>query len=267
MGKFSGYLIASDIDGTLYNTSCCVSTENRQALEYFKSEGGLFTLASGRTLPDVTAIDAAIGLSNTKLIGSNGAVIGRDNCALRRSHFDERLAIAVQRILDTCEYCDAEFVTPHGIAVLRPNAETAIHREYVTDSFSEIQSTAEIPDDTVMVAFWMSEDKIPAFQELLDSLGIGEEYEVFQGFRIDYEMVPKGVNKGAAARELCRMNGCHTLICAGDNYNDISMLREADISFAPRNAVEEVRRQATVPLKRTCDESIYPEILEYLANH
>ncbi len=267
MGIFSGYLIVSDIDGTLYNTACCVSEENRQALAYFKSEGGLFTLASGRTLPDVTAIDATIGLCNTELIGSNGAVIGRGESVLRRSHFDAQLATAVQRILDSCDYCDAEFVTPHGIAVLRPNAQTAVHRAYVTDSFSDIQTTEDIPHDTVMTSFWMAEDSIADFRELLARLGVDAIYETFQGFRLDYEMVPKGVNKGAAARELCRMKGCHTLICAGDNYNDIAMLREADISFSPRNAAEEVRRQATVALQRTCDESIYPEILEYLRNH
>ncbi|MBO7736852.1 MAG: HAD family phosphatase, partial [Clostridia bacterium] len=47
MGKFDGILICSDFDNTICYDNV-VSDENSRAIEYFMSEGGLFTLATGR---------------------------------------------------------------------------------------------------------------------------------------------------------------------------------------------------------------------------
>ena len=55
MGKFDGILLCTDLDGTLYSDDKTVSRENLDAIEYFKSEGGLFTFITGR--PPVTAVD------------------------------------------------------------------------------------------------------------------------------------------------------------------------------------------------------------------
>lgn len=48
MGKFDGTLFCTDLDGTLLNSKKDISRENREAIEYFKSEGGLFTFVTGR---------------------------------------------------------------------------------------------------------------------------------------------------------------------------------------------------------------------------
>lgn len=49
-GKFFGYLICTDCDGTLTYDIGKVSEKNVRAIKYFQSEGGLFTLATGRFL-------------------------------------------------------------------------------------------------------------------------------------------------------------------------------------------------------------------------
>ena len=48
MGKFSGVLICTDLDGTLYRNDKTISQENREAIDYFKREGGFFTAVGGR---------------------------------------------------------------------------------------------------------------------------------------------------------------------------------------------------------------------------
>ena len=55
MGKFSGKLLVSDMDATLLNSDHMVSKGNREAIEYFISEGGKFTVATGRMVPAVRA--------------------------------------------------------------------------------------------------------------------------------------------------------------------------------------------------------------------
>ena len=48
MGKFEGILICTDLDGTLYKNDKTISSENKEAIEYFKREGGYFTFITGR---------------------------------------------------------------------------------------------------------------------------------------------------------------------------------------------------------------------------
>ncbi len=265
MGRFSGILIVSDIDGTLYNSEGKVSDKNRRALEYFKSEGGLFTLASGRSYLDVLKIDGELQLANTALIGTNGAVIGdHEGNVLYQSRFEKGLDKAIRRVLDAVDYCDAEFVTPEYITAYRPTEMTRLHGQYVSDRFTTLSSLDDIPEDTAMVSFWMMDDRIEDFKRTLTELGIDREYLAFQGFRYAVEMVPLGQGKGFAARRLKEITNCHTLVCAGDSGNDITMLEAADISFAPSNALPEALAAAKVTLTRSCDESIYEEIVARL---
>ena len=53
MGIFDGYLLVSDMDGTLLNSKGKLSEENKKAIEYFVDNGGQFTLATGRMLPSI----------------------------------------------------------------------------------------------------------------------------------------------------------------------------------------------------------------------
>ena len=48
MKKFNGILMCTDLDGTLLRNDKTISRENKEAIEYFKSEGGLFTFITGR---------------------------------------------------------------------------------------------------------------------------------------------------------------------------------------------------------------------------
>ena len=49
MGKFDGILLVSDLDGTLLTNDKRLSEENREAIDRFVEEGGIFTFATGRT--------------------------------------------------------------------------------------------------------------------------------------------------------------------------------------------------------------------------
>ncbi len=46
--KFDGYVIYSDLDGTLLNNNKEVSDENKEFINYFIENGGKFSIATGR---------------------------------------------------------------------------------------------------------------------------------------------------------------------------------------------------------------------------
>ena len=58
MKKFEGCLFVSDMDATLLTSDHQISDKNRRAIEYFISEGGRFTVATGRM---VDAVGAYLG--------------------------------------------------------------------------------------------------------------------------------------------------------------------------------------------------------------
>ncbi len=263
MGKFSGFLIVSDIDGTLFNSEYVCPENNLKAIEYFKSEGGLFTLASGRSLYNVSMIGE--GLCNAPFIGFNGSAIGKmrtaEVCFPMPEGFKEKLKPLAEKLT----FADMKFLTPTGTYVLNPNEYTEIHKSYITEKeMTVLNSIEEAPDDTLMLALWMSEDRIPEAKRISVELGLDKEFEFVKGFRLAFELIPLGGGKGRAARRLKEMKNCHTLITAGDNFNDVSMLKAADVSFAPDNAVDEIKNTATVALKTDCNEGIFPDIINYI---
>ncbi|MGE5677222.1 MAG: HAD family hydrolase, partial [Pseudomonadota bacterium] len=54
MNKYTGYLIASDLDGTLIDSSQSISENNIAAITEFTKQGGFFAVATGRT--EITAL-------------------------------------------------------------------------------------------------------------------------------------------------------------------------------------------------------------------
>ena len=53
MGKFDGILLCSDFDGTFASNGVPIEA-NMKAIKYFRENGGLFTLASGRNYEFLT---------------------------------------------------------------------------------------------------------------------------------------------------------------------------------------------------------------------
>ena len=73
MGKFDGILICTDWDGTLfYNDG--ISTENINAINYFKENGGAFTICSGRYYDFLKQYEHLVR-PNTYIACYNGALI------------------------------------------------------------------------------------------------------------------------------------------------------------------------------------------------
>ena len=51
MGRFSNVLLASDFDHTLTDMSGQIPARNLEAIAACQAEGGIFTVASGRSIP------------------------------------------------------------------------------------------------------------------------------------------------------------------------------------------------------------------------
>ena len=97
MGKFSGLLMVSDLDRTLFGDKSVklILPENNTAIEYFIENGGFFTFATGRSL--VAARELTVDIpKNAPAILFNGQMIydfNKDHILFSDEIYDENIKI------------------------------------------------------------------------------------------------------------------------------------------------------------------------------
>ena len=106
MGKFANIFIVSDIDHTFLADDRSVPQKNIDALKYFKSEGGQFTFATGRSHHSLLqAFPNAKELLNAPAILGNGSYLFDyvENKLIYPMYLEKELAVKVAKfILDKC---------------------------------------------------------------------------------------------------------------------------------------------------------------------
>ena len=247
MKKFEGLLFCSDLDGTLFNSHRRVSDENREAIEYFKAEGGLFTFITGRPPVTTGAIFRAVQ-PNAPYGCSDGSAIwdpwreeyvwvnylSRDALELVRTVERELPEIAIQPNTAHHIYFSTNNHLMEGFRLVTgvPNLER--HYEDVDEPLLKILFVH--PDG----------EKIRALAELLDSHPRASEFGFIRSEHSLYEILPKGMSKGGALRKMTDLYGIdpRRTIAIGDYDNDVSMLREAALGIAVANANKNAKAAA-----------------------
>ncbi|MCD8004518.1 MAG: HAD hydrolase family protein, partial [Oscillospiraceae bacterium] len=131
---FSGVLLVSDYDDTLYGSNLHISPENRRAIRRFIAQGGLFTVATGRArktfTPQVALEDIPL---NAPAILSNGATIF-DYAAdrlVRRTYLPEQVLGDVEQVCRRFPQLGFEAYYQNEIYIHNPNIVTRRHLERV----------------------------------------------------------------------------------------------------------------------------------------
>ncbi|MBQ3562767.1 MAG: HAD family phosphatase, partial [Clostridia bacterium] len=130
MGIFDGCLLISDIDGTLMHKGV-IPKNNLDAIEWFKSEGGVFTIATGRqagaALESYNLVNA-----NAPLIAVQGGVIYdcNENKVLSQVNLNPEIFNTVFDILNKFPTIGCEVCGGVEACLLKENIGTRWHSEY-----------------------------------------------------------------------------------------------------------------------------------------
>lgn len=246
MGKFDGLLLCSDLDDTLLTTDKNVSEENKKAIEYFKSEGGLFTFATGRT-----PLGASLMLEHIKpnapMICFNGAGIydfGKSELVWSKT-LDKDAIEVVEFIDKTFPFSGIEVCTNEKIYFCKTNRVVEEHKrhEKFPDNYLDYH---DIKEPWTKVLFMQEEQELEQVKNALLESPFAEKYSFIQSSPNYYELLPKGSSKGNGLMELSRIMRIpkeHTL-GIGDNENDISLIENAGVGIAVANAISPVKEIA-----------------------
>lgn len=241
--KFDGYLLVSDMDATLLTSKHAVSDKNREAIEYFISNGGKFTVASGRMKKAVRSFFGQLKI-NAPAILHNGAQIYdfHNEKILYERFIEEERKEAIRRVYNEVPGFGLEVYCDDTVYVYRECLET---RRFNNRKYEVVYELPYEIWERPWVKFLIIGEKKeldrfePIYKRDFDS-----GYSVRSGKKY-LDIVSSEASKGNALQKIIEILGVdrQKVIAVGDNMNDISMLEAAGISCAVENAEKSVKEK------------------------
>ena len=247
MGKFDGILICTDLDGTLYKNDKTISKENKDAIDYFKREGGYFTFITGR-MPYYSTDAYNAASPNVPFGCNNGGAIfdgetGKYVWATELSRSSDELIAHIEKNFDD-----------FGIQVCGLDRTYFSKEHSTTERFRQrtgvpklLANYKDIGEPVGKIIFSTdSEEKLFAIAKALREHPRGAEFDFVRSERTLFEILPKGVNKGLALEKLTEHLGVdkRRSIGIGDYDNDVGLFQAAGIGIAVANACQAAKDAA-----------------------
>ncbi|MBR7040472.1 MAG: HAD family hydrolase [Clostridia bacterium] len=257
MGRYDGYLILADYDGTLADRSGQVSPENVEAIKQFQREGGFFTIASGRSPDFIRNVAEKVPLNAPVIALNGGAIVDPESFEVI-----ERIGGNDEFVRDYLSLIDPEI--SFETHLWHSSCVNAVWKKGEGDPESSVRGW----EPPVYKAIFVEYTPELAL-ELKDraKARFGDKYLIERSWPVGLEMLPAFSGKGNAAKLVKRLMGgrVHTLIGMGDYENDVSLLSAADIGVAVGNALENVKQAADKITVPNHEHAVRQVILELLA--
>lgn len=252
MGLFDGCLLASDIDGTLL-ISDYLPQKNIEKIEYFVQEGGAFALATGRTAGAVSTVVSRIKNLSPSIV-ANGSVIYdfNNDTVLYEQFVPQEDRYIVKKVIEGCSTVGVEIHSGKKVLVVNSNQETIDHEKYenLVAISLDYESALSYNWNKVLYLFSNS-DEAKKVKKIISQCQHNSQFvdttaTIDGRRRYYYEHVPKNISKATTLKILCeKLNikkGCCYAI--GDYYNDLEMIKTADIGAALADSPDEVKSVA-----------------------
>jgi len=273
MGKFDGILIVSDMDGTFLGNGGRVVPENLDAIEYFKSEGGRFTIASGRAFYVVAPLTDVTKSLNAPAVLSNGACF----YDFTENRIIDGIFLEENDVRESLSFIREN----HESVGIIANSDRGILTDLLVHGIGDYKKT--IGDDMLHLrplGAWDSDvhgvfkvvirgepRELDVIREELESR-FPDTFEFAKSCATFLEFQKCGITKAGRVTELKRLIENESgrkmkLFACGDYENDITMLRAADVSVCPENAIPEVKAIADLCLCH-CDKGLIADLVDRL---
>lgn len=242
MGKFDGILICTDLDGTLFADDKSVSRENREAIEYFKKEGGRFTFITGR-MPYYAQTAYAAVRPNAPFGCCNGGGLydgEKGEYAWTAEPLPQNVSELIEAVVHEIPGIGVQYASYERSYFARENAVMVEFRAE-TGIPNITCSIGACPAPIMKILFGDMEPEMEETERILRAHKRASEFDFIRSEAHLFEILGKGISKGLAIEKLCAVLGIDRAksIAIGDYNNDIPMLRAAGVGVAVANACPE----------------------------
>lgn len=255
--KAQNLIIYSDMDGTMLtdrDRGPYVPQRNLQAIKRFISEGGAFSVASGREYSDILRYFPDIEF-NAPLVCGNGSNLY--DCQADKVFFADTLSKnykteSAHYLLthDNVWMVAADQYSIYQIMTGDPGRDSSI----VDYLIRKTKTVDEYINGDMVKTVYVAADasQMEALRKDIDKLPSAHEVAQMLSSPIYCEIVNKTVSKAEGIRRAMKYAGMtdRTLVCIGDYMNDYAMIKNADIPACPSNACEQIRQLCGIV---TCD--------------
>lgn len=267
-------MLVTDIDGTLLNRAKEITEATRQAIYKMIDEDIKFVVATGRAYPAAKWPYIDLGI-NGPLITCNGALV--KDTATDEILYERPLSRALaEKVSDICTRYDVYF---------HYYTENGIHAEkydFIIKRFGELSKTlpeekkvaTEVIDnyksflDRGMTLYKVGIfcDESDASKQMMDEIMAIEGITCYKSLANSFDVMAEGVSKGDA---IAFMNTYYNIpreetISAGDNENDIEMIKYAGLGVAMDNAVQAAKDAADYVTVSNEEDGLLKVIKEFI---
>ncbi len=274
MGIFSGCLLASDADETLVSNGV-VPQINNEKIKFFVENGGVFSLATGRVPCAARCVANQLYTLSTSVFGNGCIAYNLDTKeALFEYILDQDDLKAVEKAIEAFSRIGIECFYREDTYVLNQTDRTDEHTSYEEVPWEYLE-TKDLYGMKINKVLYQCADfeEAERLKEYLSSIAKNSDF-LNSSFTINgviknmLEQVPKGVSKAAGVLKLAELlnieKGC--IYAIGDYYNDLDMLKAADISAATKGAPDDVKAVADITVCSVEDGAV-ADFIDYLTNH
>ena len=262
-----GRLLVSDIDGTLIAEDFTIPELSRRRIESFKQYGGLFTLATGRSVESARYF-AELVHPNCPAIVLNGA--GLYDYAQEKMLYEAPLPLTIRDYLaaamEAFPHIGTEVYIGRRLHVLRWSREVEQHVK--VERLPVIESTLEEAAGRpwMKILFADTPENLRPLQEFTRKYNLVDSYSVSTA-PIYFEILYKTANKGNALKILADICGISIdkTYAIGDYYNDIELLQAAGVSAVSANAPDDLKKGADY-ISCHCNEGAVGKFIGYICD-
>ncbi len=259
--------IITDLDGTLLPASKIPLDQDKKAIRKFEEAGGLFSIATGRTVQASARYAEQLDLKSPMIVFNGAAIYNHQNQEYLFVHALPDTAKAMtEKIITEQPHAGGEILCLKDTWVVNNTEHEKMHIQIcgVSPRYGTVQ---EVQGTWLKVLFAMSPDEIPAFIQYIQD----QHFQGVDFMRSEtkfYEMLPEGVSKGSALTAYRNLPGMKEFkfIAVGDFDNDIAMLKAADLAVCPANAADPVKAVSDLILSRSCEEGAMEELISKILN-
>ncbi len=248
MNEYSKYFLVSDLDGTLINSRQQISSENLSAIKHFIDNGGIFSVATGRTNQTARLHIKELPINGPCVLYNGSGIYDLVN---ERFYYTEYLDKS--RIIEYVEYCMNRFGTmiveifsPDMMYIVTPkeNVDPYVMLENQIFEHAVLKDILNI--EWIKIMFSDTPENLAEAAEVLKAYGLEDVVDSVFSHQQYFEILKKDVSKGSALKYLKQMEEYRDriFIAVGDFDNDIEMVKAADLGVAVENAREGVKQAA-----------------------
>lgn len=246
MGKFDGFLICSDLDGTFRNK--IDMKPNIEAVEYFTDNGGRFTFATGRSVPHLEKLEYNFLMNAPACVCNGGAVYDFKNKNLL---YERYLDFEITDFFDVLKEYNGNLNDVYIYS-------NCFEDEYRFNTPEMLREKVSLKNVIKLICVFETSDEADKFKNYALNQTLFENSYIGKSWNLGVEFNSVNATKGSAIKFLKNyFEDINTTIGIGDYENDIPLLKCADVGVAVGDALEDVKKIADYIVKPHWESSIY----------